>query len=158
MTYIDQDGKSHDDMKAYSESVKKQRGDDKMSDNIPNDMPSKIKVGRCKTNKPYIYFLRVPDDCNYDKLKLPEYIRKETADKKEIELLEIYVRKQRDIDRLEKKVIDINDGYEKILQPIRERLIAEAITIWGSVDYEHRYYKLITLLKETLALADKEIK
>jgi hypothetical protein len=106
----------------------KQTEGGKMSDNIPNDMPSKIKVGRCKTNKPYIYFLRVPEDYKYDKLKLPEYLRKSDTDK----------------------------ILEEIINPIREvRNRHKKNNFPNLVEYINEMEKA---LKETLRLADKEMK
>ncbi len=48
-----------------------------------------------------------------------------------------------------------NEKFKEILKPIREILIVECLTIWGSVDYEFRYNKLIEAIKETLKRADK---
>jgi len=44
-----------------------------------NDVPIKVKVGKCKTDKPYIYYLRTPEDYNYDKYDLPEYVNLDTT-------------------------------------------------------------------------------
>lgn len=38
--------------------------------------PKTVKVGKSKTKKPYIYYLRTPEDYKYIELELPEYLHK----------------------------------------------------------------------------------
>lgn len=94
-----------------------------MSNNAPETMKMYLYKFKGKT------YWTSNENCSSFPGGLPsEYIRKDIADAKEQKLLETFHSKQLQIDELEKKLVQNNDQFEEILQPIRDMLIKEMIS------------------------------
>jgi|APSaa5957512535_1039671.scaffolds.fasta_scaffold170822_2 hypothetical protein len=156
MTYIDQDGKSHDDMKRYSESINKQREGDKMIDKDKSPLRKAVEEAQSGfVNKGTTDYLK-PVETNaheHDTIFLTKVLDDDIVywvkERESVEDIE-YIRK--DIAGEQQTLAMVKEmckgNMEKILQPIRDVMTNEEV---------HGMGELYFACKETLALADKDI-